>query len=196
MPLPTTKSGWIDLLRSVGESVPTSWNIAQLHAHWIELQKTNKEMEMITLDDKMKQLRKASRKKDHLISFLKDEDIEVTGNMTIAQMMGVAEKQITQRFPPTGAEHLGFGKHGHLTYAEVMEKHPGYVAWGIATLQESDDPGWRLERFVKWASHQPVGGMKKTTKTIPGASAESSTTDFSLIEPDMSQENAEIEQMK
>lgn len=196
MPLPTTKSGWVELLRTMGESVPSSWNMAQIHAHWIDMQKGDKTMEVTSLEDKLKQLRRASRKKENLQNFLKEEDVEFSGNMTIAQLMGVGEKQITKRFPPLKTENMGFGRHGHLTYEEVAEKFPSYVTWACQTVQEEDDPGWRLIRFVEWATHHQEQDMKKTVKPPKGSKTESSASSFSVVEPDVMKERAELEQMK
>lgn len=196
MPLPTTKAGWVELLQSLGESVPASWNAAQIHAHWIDLQKGNKDMNGDSLEDKLKQLRKASRKKDNLKELLKTEEVEFNANMTIAQMMGVAEKQITMRFPATGTETLGYGSHGHRTYAEVIEKYPSYVTWAITTMEEADDPCWRLVRFATWAKQQKDKFQTKWHKTTSPAKTESSAGSFAVVEPDAMKERAEIEQMK
>ena len=127
-----------------------TWTLAQLRAHWEDVKVTSSMMEVDTLEYQMKQLKKASRKKGNLLEFLADQGVHPSTNMTIAQLMNFGEKEITQRFEPTETEYVGFGKHGNLTYAQIVDQHPSYLTWATKEVQESDDPGWRLVRLVRW----------------------------------------------
>lgn len=202
MPLPRTKSGWIELLREAGEEVPTSWTILQMRTHWEEI-KAEKEVDMEeTMFAKLKALKVASRKQPDLIEFMQTENVAVNKNSTIAQMFAQTEKVITQRFEPTGSEHLGFGKHGHRTFQEVMDDYLSYAQWCQQTVQETDDCSWRMKRFVSWIHMQKHRGKSVPTpkKNVKGAA--SSVGSFSVVSnPDampgtMGDQDLEIEQLK
>ena len=55
--------------------------------------------------------------------------MKVSSNMTISQLISKGEEQIHSQFEPESNELVGFGKHGDMTYAQVMEQHPSYIQW-------------------------------------------------------------------
>eukprot|EP00435_Cladocopium_sp_Y103_P016472 s2436_g4.t1 len=199
MPMPATRQGWVELFQTLGEEVPKTWTLAQLKAHWEDVKpKANH----LTLEYKLKELKKASRKKGNLMEFLQVQGISFNPSMTIAQMMNLGEKEITQLFEPTDEEFVGFGKHGNLTYIELYEKHPSYLVWAKKEVMESDDPGWRLERLVRWYSQMsakarvPNSKVKSTSK-LPEVD-QLSQGSFSMVSENhgLQEERAEIEKMR
>ena len=48
--------------------------------------------------------------------------------------------------------YMGFGKHAHLTYGQVLVNCPAYATWAIKTDQEKPEAHWRLRWFAKWAA--------------------------------------------
>ena len=109
------------------------------------------------------------------------------------------EKEITQRFEPTETEYVGFGKHGNLTYAQIADQHSSYLTWATKEVQESDDPGWRLVRLVRWHAQQRAKNKVKGKTTAP-MSPEMDTKSqgsFSMVsESPHMEEKAELEKMR
>lgn len=181
MPQPRNKAGWIDLLREAGEEVPASWTILQMKTKWEELQSAKVEITENNLEEKIKGLKRASRKKADLTDFLKTEEIPMSSNATIAQMFARAEEAITQRFEPKGNELMGFGKHGNMTFQETLDQAPGYATWCKTTVMETDDCSWHMKRFVKWLHMQEHGEKFRTKAKAKPKSAPSVADSFSIV---------------
>ena len=139
--------------------------------------------------------------------------MKVSSNMTISQLISKGEEQIQSQFEPESNELVGFGKHGDMTYAQVMEQHPSYIQWVITTARESDSPHWRLKRLAQWSSQQRSSqAVNRSSKTQAGnTKGSSSVGSCSMVDPidistppsskgykeqDVQKELAQIETMK
>lgn len=174
MPAPTTKAQWIEKLRDEGIAVPTEWNLIQIKAHWAEVQEERRHSLDKRLEEKLSDLKRASRKKGDLIAFLEKEGAKFSPTATISQLFKVGEEGIYKSFPPSGNEKVGFGKHGDLTFQEVLKMHPQYVNWVQTTAAEEEKPYWRLERLAKWSEQQTGKPGRR------GSGATSSTPTFDM----------------
>ena len=152
LPMTLTKAQWMTKFKDNGMSVPPTWTVLQMKARWAELQMDyhgdiNPEMEQLLKDLK----RTAGKKRSDLVAMAHSEGIEVSKTATMAQLYGVIEKEFRERFEPVGSEEVGFGRHGEMTYRQICEEKKDYVEWCQKTVVESDSPGWRMERLVRYA---------------------------------------------
>lgn len=143
-------------------------------------------MEQDSLEASLKVMRRAARKKASLAEFLQENHVTFSQHATIAQMLAIGEKTIASRFEPQAHEELGFGKYGDLTYQQVWDQHPSYVKWVKETMETEDNPGWRLQRFHRWATrahHQQkhTQGVKITKKKGYPGEPSGSEVSFSMI---------------
>lgn len=154
MPAPSTKAQWIQKLKDEDIAVPSEWTLIQIKAHWAEVVEERRQGLDSQLEEKLKGLKRASRKKSELVTFLQEEGIKVPETATINQLFKLGEEKIYQGFPASGREKVGFGKHGDLTFQEVLNDFPSYVTWCQTTAREEERPYWRLHRLAKWAETQ------------------------------------------
>lgn len=206
-----TKASLIEKMLSYGEETPRSWTVLQIKARLSELKAERGGPPKPELKVKMIDLNKAAKKKADLLEFASKLGLNVSNNMTIAQIYALAEHKITLEVVPTGTDKMNFGQYRDLTYEEVMIQHPSYVMWAQKMVAEGD-VCWRLARWIQWVnleaqkpkSHQPTTRSKMSTtpqrgyttargshsKDLPG---DSSDTSFSLVEQD---QQHEIEALK
>ena len=184
MPQPTNKAEWIKLLHLHGEEVPSEWTVAQIKARWSEMQAMREILPEEKLKKQMAALNKAAEKKANLIGFLQNLGLEINGNHTIDTLVSLGTQRILQDYEPTAQEHVGFGKHGALTYQELWEEHQSYVPWVLQTDVENQDANWRLKRLARWLrqrqSHSALTMSKPATKAM--AKSPTSQSSFSLVE--------------
>lgn len=151
MPMPTTRSQWVEFMADKGVKIPSSWSLLQIKAHWGELQSEHYQPATLEMDAQIAALKRASRKKGDLQDFLTKEGVGFLPNHTIAQLYNLGEKHIYQMFEPVAGEKMNFGEHADLTFQDVLDKFPGYASWAITTMREETQCGWRLKRFATWA---------------------------------------------
>ena len=203
--MPTeTRADLTAKLIELGETPPVHWTAMQLKARLSELKAFLKDQQPTTLKSRMAEVNKAAKKKATLIAFAQKMEVPVTDSMTIAQIYAQVEIAVTKEVPPSPFEKMSFGQHRDLTYLEVMDQFPSYVKWAIQTVEENNDHGWRLGRFVMWAKdYQPPAVRPSVNKLgymgrgrpsrghpTPGDSSDAS---FSLVEND---HQGEIEQLR
>ena len=144
MPLPTTKAQWVAKLQEEGVTVPSEWTLLQIKAHYAEIMETQKQQGNSKTLEETDLRRRAKKKAD-----------------TIAALTAKGERAICQKYPPQGGEKVGFGKHGDLSLDQVIAQFPSYVNWCRETIQDAEDPYWKMERLVPYAdqrqSHKDQG---------------------------------------
>jgi len=188
-----TKQEWINKLEKAGARVPKSWTILQMQALWEDLQEETKGTPVVDMENKIKDLKSAARKKDILVAYVTQEGGQVTNKMTIPQIFKVGEQAIMEKFEPQDTEAVGFGMHGDKTYEEIYKENPGYIKWVMDTAKEEPESHWRLKRLARWATRQQheetlgyqmpiISGPKKVTPK-PKAKA-ASTGSFSMVGAD------------
>ena len=187
-----TKAQWQQRLRDLGEEPPTAWTVVQLQNRYEELQTQTEDEDNQELEAQLRGLRAASRlKKGVFLDYLAQKGLPHNPNATVKSLFGEAEKAITMSHLPKGNEILGFGKHGNLSYTEVILNYPSYVTWAENTVLESDDAHWRLRRFVDYAktlTTDKFGKKKDNRKASTGApswatsSGASSGRSFTIVE--------------
>lgn len=76
------------------------------------------------------------------------------------------ETQVT----PSGNECMGFGKHAHMKYEEVLIQAPSYTQWCITTATENPESYWRMKRFALWAQGVGTTEKEQMTRRVTSAS--------------------------
>ena len=122
MPMPTTRSQWVEFMADKGVKIPSSWSLLQIKAHWGELQSEHYQPATLEMDAQIAALKRASRKKGDLQDFLTKEGVGFLPNHTIAQLYNLGEKHIYQMFEPVAGEKMNFGEH-----ADLIPRCPGQV---------------------------------------------------------------------
>ena len=150
-----TKADIIAKIAEFGETAPSSHTVMQLKSQLALLKQEARDSGAFRLKQALVNLNKAAKKKAVLIEFVNTNcpEVKLSPNMTIPQIYGVAEKNITLQVPPHSADKMGFGRHGDLTYGEVRMEHASYCEWALK-ISEEEETNWRLARFVKWLKNQ------------------------------------------
>ncbi|CAE7825661.1 GIP [Symbiodinium sp. CCMP2592] len=152
-------------LRDLGEDPSPSWTKVELRYRLQELTGKDTSINVKTpakdtspMLGLVKKLNAASRKKQDLVTFCRDEismDMSGLENKTIAQLQMLAMKQISSHTAPHPTDLLGFGKHVRRTYLDVAQNEKEYCSWVKTTAEENphnSDP--RLRRFARWLQLQ------------------------------------------
>ena len=179
-------------LIDLGEAVPKSWTKAQVQARLLELDAENPQAESL-LDQAMARLKKAHRTgKQDLINHMKrDLKMTMTGNETMTTLMQKGTEHIHKLYPSQACDYLQFGKHGDLTYGEVSQQDPAYVAWAVTTLQEGPS-SWQLTRFATWAHKQALDKEVKQEQRQPQpqmSAGGSSNSSWSHVKKEVKEES-------
>ncbi|CAE7205304.1 RE1 [Symbiodinium sp. CCMP2592] len=152
-------------LRDLGEDPSPSWTKVELRYRLQELTGKDTSINVKTpakdtspMLGLVKKLNAASRKKQDLVTFCRDEismDMSGLENKTIAQLQMLAMKQISSHTALHPTDLLGFGKHVRRTYLDVAQNEKEYCSWVKTTAEENphnSDP--RLRRFARWLQLQ------------------------------------------
>ncbi|CAK0848438.1 unnamed protein product [Prorocentrum cordatum] len=91
--------------------------------------------------------------------------IEMKG-MTNPSLKLSIRKAILQKRPPEPTDYMGFGKHGALTYQQVLRRYPSYAAWCQA--EGNAGGSWELARFVSRLNEQEVVHVRDEMTRDPG----------------------------
>ena len=166
-----SKAQLIEKIQEYGETPPCTWGKTQLEGRLAELKHLHQVEEGSQTKSRVAELNKAARKKDHLLAYMKDNNIQHSGHETISQLLALGHRHILETTSPRGSDAMGFGKHANLTYSEVANQDWNYVQWMLTTCQEAGGlkgtSDWRLKRFVQWYTHgqkgiqKPAGSSKK-----------------------------------
>lgn len=147
---PVTRAQWVTRLKEAGVTVPDSWTLIQIKAHWAEMQDNVVGDFNWQMQGDLSGLRRAAGKKADLRQWLEKEDIKVPETSTIAHMMAAGEKAIHGRYEPCGMDLVGFGIHAAEKLQDVIFEHEEYVQWCEKTIAETDSPYWRMQRLVAY----------------------------------------------
>lgn len=139
-----TRANLVLKMAELGEPTPAHWTVLQIRSRLSELKAANPANQGNTLKSKMVELNKMAKKKPNLIQYAESLGLEVTNNMTIAQIYGVCEAHLNTVVAASPLDKMGFGQHRDLTYIEVLESQPSYTQWTISTMEEDPECGWRL----------------------------------------------------
>ena len=160
----------------MGEDPPTSWTVPQLRAHYESLVETQGTTPTQEMADKLKEMMQKSRKKKaEFAEHLRHENITISENDTVQRLIAKAERQITEPYPPSGSELMGFGMHGSKTMKEVYESYKEYTRWCQETASEGET-SWRLSRYVNFVENvkeedNKIGNSKTAVTTMPMTNA-------------------------
>lgn len=166
-----SKAQLIEKIQEYGETPPSTWGKTQLEGRLAELKHLHQVEEGSQTKSRVAELNKAARKKDHLLAYMKDNNIQHSGHETISQLLALGHRHILETTSPRGSDAMGFGKHANLTYSEVANQDWNDVQWMLTTCQEAGGlkgtSDWRLKRFIQWYTHgqkgiqKPAGSSKK-----------------------------------
>jgi hypothetical protein len=144
-------------LRAMGESVPEKMTRLEILGRLTELGGTtgrtttaSAEQKGTSLNMKMAQLKRASRLKEDLVQFCRNDlAMDITGAETIPTLHG---RGVTQAYRMTDAhplDQVGFGRHADLSYETIGLQEPKYLEWAAAEMSKGGcDP--RMTRLVEW----------------------------------------------
>ncbi|CAE7474699.1 unnamed protein product, partial [Symbiodinium sp. KB8] len=145
-------------ITTFGEIPAESWNMAELRHRLRELMDeqdiewANPSAKRATpLQQQITQLNKNKKKKADLVEYLeKVLHLPVSTNETMAQMENRAMNYLYSTVQSTSQDIVGFGRHAHLTYAELVRDFPQYVEWVKQTHRETEETNVRLKRLATW----------------------------------------------
>ena len=146
-----SKADLISKIKALGEDPPESWTKVELLARYNEMTaSTSKRRAKTDLQEQIRRLNAASRKKSELEQFCKDLGLSTPSRATMAEMQSAALDQIYTVTPPNGLDHVGFGPWAKLTYVQLLQK-PDFCA---QILTEAKNPEGRasprLKRLAAW----------------------------------------------
>jgi hypothetical protein len=102
------------------------------------------------LQEKTTELNKAARKKEDLRKYVQALGVILTGSETSANLQSLGMRRLLETTEAEGADVVGFGKHGQLTYQAVLEEYPSYAQWVVVTAREETGADARLRRLASW----------------------------------------------
>ena len=150
-----TREAMKEELEIHGETPPAGWTRLEMRTRLIELRGGDETASATSspLQEDMKALRKAARKKADLIAFCREHQVPLNGNETIAMMETRAAKKLQTKCPATAYDHVGFGKHCSLTYLDILRSYTEYGQW-VKQMYREDPEGTttdpRLRRLAAW----------------------------------------------
>ena len=115
------------------------------------------------------ELTKASSRKATLVKFMKETlGLNASENSTIIQLTHQAMGKVYDLAVADATDPVGFGVHGSLSYAEILQKEPEYCRW-VTTTSKEGQANPRLHRLAQWLSQQDKETQEtpKTTKWKP-----------------------------
>lgn len=195
LPMPSTTVGELrERLLALGETAPRSWTGLQIKARIAALKEERQALQLDAMEEEMKVLKKAARKKSDLQMLLDKESVTFNQSDTISIMFNRMEKVIREKYEPQDTEMVGFGAHAELTYKELMETNYQYLLWCETTVGEGQ-ANWRMQRLVKWFKTQKtkvskqgypkqppvISTPRKTAMARASHVSDSEPSDFSVI---------------
>ena len=150
-----TREAMKEELELHGETPPAGWTRLEMKTRLIELRGGEETTSATSspLQEDMKALRKAARKKADLIAFCREHQVPLNGNETIAMMETRAAKKLQTKCAATAYDHVGFGKHCSLMYVDILRSYKEYGQW-VKQMYREDPEGTmtdpRLRRLAAW----------------------------------------------
>ena len=148
-----------EAISSFGEIPAESWNVSELRHRLRELVEEQEEewartpgqQKETPLQQQIKQLNKNKKRKADLVEYLEQVlGIAVSPNETMSQMETKALNFLYRTVQSTSKDIVGFGRHAHLTYGDLLRDYPSYVEWVKQTHAETDETNVRLKRLANW----------------------------------------------
>lgn len=182
--LPIYKMRKQDLLRKIhemgGDADPT-WTVEELRCVASALCKVNKVQTADKLVNSM-----AKWRKEKLVEECARLNILVGDNDTKGTLLGKIRVHLRMEEDTNATDRYPIGRYGGLTYQQIMDKHPAYCAWVVATEKNRESEGNscspELTRFAKWImadkGYANIKGMvdKHTLDILDGMAAKERTT--------------------
>ena len=106
-----------------------------------------------------------SMKKAQLLAKAEEVGAHTTPGMTNPSLKLAIRKAILQKNAPEPTDYMGFGKHGALTYQQVLSQHPSYATW--CQTEVNAGSSWELARFVSWLNETEVVHAKREVTRDP-----------------------------
>eukprot|EP00435_Cladocopium_sp_Y103_P013803 s510_g3.t1 len=172
MARPTKKGEFIQAIKDLGETPPTSWSVSELKVRLTELEESkgiyrHRGKTQTSLQLWMIRLNEAKKNKATLQQFTKDAlGVPITGNEVMEELSKKCVEKIYMVSKPDGTDPMGFGRHASKSYMEVKKVDPGYVAWAQKTVGEGETC-IRLTRFVKWIEMENHPEQMDTYPAVP-----------------------------
>ncbi|CAE7708262.1 unnamed protein product [Symbiodinium sp. CCMP2456] len=147
-----TREDMKEELEFYNEFPPASWTRLEMKTRLLELRGSEgTTCATSPLQEAMKQLRKAARKKPDLITFCREHQVSLNGNETIAMMEVRAAKKLQMECPAHPYDHVGFGKHSSLMYIDILRSYDEYSRWVQQMyIEDPKDTDPRLRRLARW----------------------------------------------
>ena len=155
-----------------GEEPPKSWTKIELRQRLSEIAEEglaygSKKKERTQLQEKIKDLNQAAKKKEHLKQHLMAMGLELTGNETSAMLQNLGMKHITMQTTPEAGDVVGFGKFSNHTYQALRDQEPGYCRWVVTTAaEEGTGSDYRLRRLATWLNQAENEELVKPAKML------------------------------
>ena len=139
-------------IQAYGETPPAAWTKIQLVARLSELREADQNQARVTEKDVVRAINQKKTKAE-LRQMMEDNQLQWGRNATIADLKKILFEHGMKEVLATDQDHMGFGKHSHLTFREVLLDMPSYTKWCIETMEEGPECHWRLRRFATWANN-------------------------------------------
>ena len=155
-----------------GEEPPKSWTKLELRQRLAEISPEgvnygSKKKERTTLEEKIKELNQAAKKKDSLKQHLASLGIELSGHETCAVLQHRGLRHLLEQTPSEGGDKVGFGKYSSYSYQELKAQVPSYCRWVTTTAREEEGCDFRLRRLAGWLEQTENEELVKPATRVP-----------------------------
>ncbi|CAK0895531.1 unnamed protein product, partial [Prorocentrum cordatum] len=141
------KAEVLHLLQELGLPCSPAWGVDELKqvlkGHMFPKDETPAQVAMKGL---------SSMKKSQLLVKAEEVGAHVTHGMTNPSPKLSIRKAILMKHAPEPTDHMGFGKHGAMTYQQVRSQYPSYASW--CQKESNKESSWELARFASWLNEQ------------------------------------------
>ena len=181
-------------LLELGEETPTKWTNKEIIMRILELDPTADQKtpsKRTDLQERIRALGIASKKKDTLVEFCHQIGINVNPNATKYSLEQGALRKLYDLATPAAEDVVGFGKYSTETYEGIRSQRPQYARWVRQTARETEETDYRLRRLATWLETQDneeqemikdidqkkkkEGGYHKVPTTVKESDARAST---------------------
>ncbi|CAE7865214.1 GIP, partial [Symbiodinium necroappetens] len=170
-------------LRKLGEEPPTRWTKKELAQRLLELEPSlaEKPTKKITdLQEKIKALGVAARKKSTLTTFCEEIGVDMRCNHNMWSMEQAALRRLYDVSTPAAEDYVGFGQHSNQQYRDILVLYPAYKDWVLRTAKTAT-ADYRLLRLANWLEQQSAEDIelyqtKTETESRKGKGTKTPTT--------------------
>ncbi|CAK0788217.1 unnamed protein product, partial [Prorocentrum cordatum] len=115
----------------------------------------------------------SSMGKAELIEEATEVGAHVAPNMTSASLKLAIREAVRRKTATEPTDYVGFGKHGALTYRQVLNQYPPHAEW--AKKEANAEGSWELAGFVSWLTVagvvQPETQISRGYANVPAGPA-------------------------